>query len=120
MALPKSEKKVRDIMKADEMWKSLIRSEDASEKQWRNNWGWIMDEYDCLHKSLKEKSEESEYLTHVLTEKKESRAQIHNFPNTTNHMYGWIAAHKELQLDKYGSDIFRAKPLPQIYFIPKH
>lgn len=45
MAIPKSEKKVIDIMKADEMWKTSIRSEDASAKNWQTNWGWILDEY---------------------------------------------------------------------------
>ncbi|XP_030750628.1 uncharacterized protein LOC115878315 [Sitophilus oryzae] len=119
MAIPKSEKKVRDIMKADEMWKSLIRTEDASNKLWDNNWGWILEEYACLEKALKEKTENSEYLTHVLEEKKEDNRQLTNFPNSTNHVYGWLAVQKGFELDKYGPDMFKAKPLPDIYSVPK-
>ncbi|XP_050300016.1 uncharacterized protein LOC126738637 [Anthonomus grandis grandis] len=120
MAIPKTEKKVFDIMKADEMWKSFIKSEDDSSKIWQKNWGWIMDEYRELEKKLKAKSEQSKFLTEILEEKKEDPRKLTDFPETTNHEYGWIGDHEAFRLEIYGSDIFKAKPLPDIYHIPKH
>ena len=120
MAIPKSEKKVRDLMKADQMWKSFVRAEDDSIKIWTHNWGWIMEEYRCLHKKLKEKTDQSEFLTTVLEEKKDDPRKLTNFPETTNHEYGWLAAQKEFRLEKYGDEFFKAQPLPDIYKVPKH
>ncbi|KAL1509257.1 hypothetical protein ABEB36_004021 [Hypothenemus hampei] len=116
MAFLKSEKKARDMM-SDEMWKNCIRTEDKSVKDWQNNWNWIMDEYLCLQKKLKEKSDQSKFLPQILEEKKEDPRKLVNFPKTTNHEYGWVAAQKEFQLDRYGPDIFQAQYLPDIYYL---
>ncbi|KAH0999429.1 uncharacterized protein LOC109535300 [Dendroctonus ponderosae] len=120
MAIPKSEKKVIDIMKADEMWKTSIRSEDASAKNWQTNWGWILDEYRCLEQKLKEKSAESKFLTHIMEEKRQDPQKLVNFPDTTNHEYGWIASQPNFQLERFGADLFEPQPLPDVYRVPKH
>lgn len=66
-------------------------------------------------KKLKEKTEASKFLTRILAQKKKDPRTLRYFPKTTNQRYGWIASHKEFQLDKYGSDIFVPQPLPEIY-----
>lgn len=30
---------------SDEMWKVCVQSEDESGKIWKENWGWMLDEY---------------------------------------------------------------------------
>lgn len=46
MALPKCEpKKIFDMVKADEMWKTLVKSENQTVKNWENSWGWILEEF---------------------------------------------------------------------------
>ena len=120
MAIPKSDKIVRDIMKVDGMWRHYVRAEDDSRKVWAENWGWIMEEYRCLQKKLQENSDKSEFLTRVLEEKKEDPRKLINFPETTNHEYGWVASQKEFKLEKYGPDLVKEHPLPDLYKICKH
>jgi len=72
-----------------------------------------------LEKTLKEKSKQSKFLNEILEERKEDPRKLSDFPETVNHEYGWIAGNKEFQLQRYGNDIFKPLPLPELYRIPK-
>ncbi|KAG5892382.1 hypothetical protein JTB14_035995 [Gonioctena quinquepunctata] len=113
--MPKNTKKIKDIMIADEMWKEYIRAGDDSEKIWRQNWGWLLDEYKDLKEKMDEKTENSELLKRVTKEKVKDTRELGNFPLTTNHWYGWVAKKEEFQLERYGPDIFKPLPLPDLY-----
>lgn len=45
MAATQTKKKSRDYKTTDDMWKIYIQLEDDSGKIWKENWGWILDEY---------------------------------------------------------------------------
>ncbi|CAG9761920.1 unnamed protein product [Ceutorhynchus assimilis] len=119
MALPKTEKKIDDMNKADEMWKCFIRAEDDSHIIWQSNWGWIMEQYRSLESKLKEKSKQSKFLTQILEDKKEDSRKVLKGADTSNHVYGYLTNYEEFQLEIYGPDIFKPKPLPPIYHLPK-
>lgn len=76
--------------------------------------------FSALEKKLKEKSDKSKFLTQILEEKKEDPRKLTKFPETTNHVYGWIAELKEFQLDTFGPDMYKAKPLPTLYQLSKN
>ncbi|CAH1160053.1 unnamed protein product [Phaedon cochleariae] len=120
MAIPKTDKRIKDIMTADEMWKVFIRSEDDSGKIWKYNWGWILQEYEDLKKKMDEKTATSELLKRVTKKREDDDRKLGTFPQTFNHRYGWIAEKKDFQLEIYGPDFFKPIPLPDIYKVPKH
>ncbi|XP_023015638.1 uncharacterized protein [Leptinotarsa decemlineata] len=116
MALPKTDKKIKDMVQADEMWKVYIRAGDDSEKIWRYNWGWMLDEYKDLKQKMDEKTATSELLKRVTKEKKRDNRVLGNFPLSLNHWYGWLAEKKEYHLESMTSpDFFKPLPLPEIY-----
>ncbi|KAJ8956569.1 hypothetical protein NQ314_006695 [Rhamnusium bicolor] len=106
----------------DEIWKLCVRSEDESDSIWKNNWGWILDVYNELTHKSDETTANSTYLASVTEEyqSKEDRRKLSKLPESTNHMYGWIAKDKEFKLNKYGPDKWEGLPLPTIYKVPRH
>lgn len=46
MAGTQPKKNVRDFKTSDQMWKVYIEAEHGAEKIWRENWGWLLDEYE--------------------------------------------------------------------------
>nr|CAI5834383.1 unnamed protein product [Callosobruchus analis] len=112
-------RKIRDLNTADQMWKVYIRSEDDSGKFWKENWGWILDEYRKLKEKLDEKTADSEFLSGVAPPREIPDKKISPVPESFNHWYGWIAKEEDFKLDKYGPDFFKPLPLPDIYKIVK-
>ncbi|KAJ8942369.1 hypothetical protein NQ318_000349 [Aromia moschata] len=102
-----------------ENWKAYIRSEDDSGRIWQHMWGWIMDEYRELKKKLDQKTKESVFLSGVMEEVKEDPRKLIKVPESVNHEYGWVAVKPEFQLQIYGSDYFKPKPLPDVYKLIK-
>ncbi|XP_018573722.1 uncharacterized protein LOC108912814 [Anoplophora glabripennis] len=111
--------RLRDPVKEQQMWKVYIQSEDDGAKIWKHNWGWILDEYKCLKKTLDEKTEQSTFLAAVKEEVKEDNRKLSKIPESINHFYGWVAKEEDFKLEKYGPDYFKALQLPDIFKLIK-
>ncbi|XP_057657939.1 uncharacterized protein LOC130894916 [Diorhabda carinulata] len=110
-------KQIRDFARDDLLWKAFINSEDGAEKIWRSKWGWQLDEYKSLQETMKEYTTKSQLLRRVFVEAEKDLRKLGKLPESTNHMYGYVAANPEFKLEKYGPEVFVPLHLPKEYKI---
>ncbi|XP_063907869.1 uncharacterized protein LOC135126012 [Zophobas morio] len=122
MAFGKSSdvKRIKNAVLEDRMLRTHERATQRTNKLWKRKWGWVLDEYEELHRKLEEISKTSEFLNEVNKDTGEKdRRSIAPVPQTTNHQYGWIPSKPEFGLEKYGPDVDKPPPLPPNYGIFK-
>ncbi|KAF5305524.1 hypothetical protein FQA39_LY01615 [Lamprigera yunnana] len=93
----------------DQLWKACVRIEEEAAESWHPKWGWILTEYEKLHKEMEEATKKSVILPPPLVQSIEDRS-TKPVPVTETNKIGWLASRKEFKLEKYGPDVYKGMP----------